>query len=208
MPTIVIAGKEYGSGSSRDWAAKGPNLLGVRAAIADSYERIHRSNLLMMGIAPLQFMPGENAESLGLTGREEFSVTGLEGGEADEVTVRADDKEFRARVRLDTPARARVLPPRRHPPVRAAAPAQRVTVDEGWGRVADAILASPVARAASDGQEPPELAPLLGKVRHHAYRIVDADVEGLDPDVVIEATLGAALAVALADRARALKAIQ
>jgi aconitate hydratase len=103
VPTIVIAGKEYGSGSSRDWAAKGPNLLGVRAAIADSYERIHRSNLLMMGIAPLQFMPGENAESLGLTGREEFSITGLEGGDADEVTVRADDKEFRARLRLDTP---------------------------------------------------------------------------------------------------------
>ena len=103
VPTIVIAGKEYGSGSSRDWAAKGPNLLGVRAAIADSYERIHRSNLLMMGIAPLQFMPGENAESLGLTGREEFSITGLEGGDADEVTVRADAKEFRARVRLDTP---------------------------------------------------------------------------------------------------------
>ena len=103
VPTIVIAGKEYGSGSSRDWAAKGPNLLGVRAAIADSYERIHRSNLLMMGIAPLQFMPGENAESLGLTGREEFSISGLAGGEADEVTVRTDDKEFRARLRLDTP---------------------------------------------------------------------------------------------------------
>jgi len=103
VPTIVIAGKEYGSGSSRDWAAKGPNLLGVRAAIADSYERIHRSNLLMMGIAPLQFMPGENAESLGLTGREEFSISGLEGGGADEVTVRADDKEFRVRLRLDTP---------------------------------------------------------------------------------------------------------
>jgi aconitate hydratase len=103
VPTIVIAGKEYGTGSSRDWAAKGPNLLGVRAAIADSYERIHRSNLLMMGIAPLQFMPGENAESLGLTGREEFSITGLAGGEADEVTVRADEKEFRARLRLDTP---------------------------------------------------------------------------------------------------------
>ena len=98
-----IAGKEYGSGSSRDWAAKGPNLLGVRAAIAESYERIHRSNLLMMGILPLQFMPGENRESLGLTGREEFAVEGLENGEADEVTVRADDREFRARVRLDTP---------------------------------------------------------------------------------------------------------
>jgi len=103
VPTIVLAGKEYGSGSSRDWAAKGPNLLGVRAAIADSYERIHRSNLLMMGILPLQFMPGENAESLELTGREEFSITGVDGGEAHEVTVRADAKEFRARVRLDTP---------------------------------------------------------------------------------------------------------
>jgi aconitate hydratase len=103
VPTIVLAGKEYGSGSSRDWAAKGPNLLGVRAAIAESYERIHRSNLLMMGILPLQFMAGESRESLGLTGQEEFSITGVENGEASEVTVRADDKEFRARVRLDTP---------------------------------------------------------------------------------------------------------
>jgi aconitate hydratase len=103
VPLVVLAGKEYGSGSSRDWAAKGPDLLGVRAAIAESYERIHRSNLLMCGIVPLQFMDGENRESLGLTGREEFSITGLENGEADEVKVRADEKEFRARVRLDTP---------------------------------------------------------------------------------------------------------
>src|SRR5206468_9157733 len=103
VPLVVLAGKEYGSGSSRDWAAKGPNLLGVRAVIAESYERIHRSNLLMMGLLPLQFMPGESRESLGLTGREEFSVVGVENGEANEVTVRADDKEFRARVRLDTP---------------------------------------------------------------------------------------------------------
>jgi aconitate hydratase len=103
VPTIVLAGKEYGAGSSRDWAAKGPNLLGVRAAIAESYERIHRSNLLMMGILPLQFMPGESRESLGLTGRETFSITGLENGEAHEVTVRADDTEFRATLRLDTP---------------------------------------------------------------------------------------------------------
>jgi aconitate hydratase A / 2-methylisocitrate dehydratase len=103
VPTIVLAGKEYGSGSSRDWAAKGPNLLGVRAAIAESYERIHRSNLLMMGILPLQFMPGESRETLGLTGRETFSITGLEDGEAREVTVRADDTEFRAILRLDTP---------------------------------------------------------------------------------------------------------
>jgi aconitate hydratase len=102
-PLIVIAGKEYGSGSSRDWAAKGPNLLGVRAVIAESYERIHRSNLLMMGILPLQFLDGETPATLGLTGREEFSVEGVDNGNADEVTVRADDKEFRARVRLDTP---------------------------------------------------------------------------------------------------------
>src|SRR5438128_9030082 len=101
-PLIVIAGKEYGSGSSRDWAAKGPKLLGVRAVIAESYERIHRSNLLMMGVLPLQFADGETRESLGLTGREEFSVEGIENGEAREVTVRADGKEFRVRVRLDT----------------------------------------------------------------------------------------------------------
>ena len=102
-PLIVLAGKEYGSGSSRDWAAKGPNLLGVRAVIAESYERIHRSNLLMMGILPLQFLPGDTRESLGLTGREEFSIVGVENGEASEVTVRADGTEFRARVRLETP---------------------------------------------------------------------------------------------------------
>jgi aconitate hydratase len=102
-PLVVLAGAEYGSGSSRDWAAKGPNLLGVRAVIAQSYERIHRSNLLMMGIVPLQFLPGESAASLGLTGRERFDVVGLENGEAREVTVRADGKEFRTRVRLDTP---------------------------------------------------------------------------------------------------------
>ena len=85
-PTIVLAGKEYGSGSSRDWAAKGPNLLGVRAVIAESYERIHRSNLLMMGILPLQYLPGESRESLGLSGREEFAVTGVQNGEARQVT--------------------------------------------------------------------------------------------------------------------------
>jgi len=103
VPQIVLAGKEYGTGSSRDWAAKGPNLLGVRAVIAQSYERIHRSNLLMMGVLPLQFVSGESAESLGLTGQEEFAIEGIENAEAREVTVRADGKEFRARVRLDTP---------------------------------------------------------------------------------------------------------
>ena len=102
-PLVVLAGKEYGSGSSRDWAAKGTNLLGVRAVIAESFERIHRSNLVGMGVLPLQFTDGENAESLGLTGEEEFSISGVDGGEAKEVTVRADDKEFKARVRIDTP---------------------------------------------------------------------------------------------------------
>ena len=102
-PLIVLAGKEYGSGSSRDWAAKGPQLLGVRAVIAESYERIHRSNLLMMGILPLQFHPGENLETLGLTGHETFAIEGVENAEAREVTVRADDKTFRATLRLDTP---------------------------------------------------------------------------------------------------------
>ena len=103
VPLVVLAGKEYGSGSSRDWAAKGPKLLGVHAVIAESYERIHRSNLLMLGVLPLQFLPGESRESLGLTGREEFAIEGLENAEADEVTVRADGTEFRATVRLDTP---------------------------------------------------------------------------------------------------------
>jgi aconitate hydratase len=109
VPTLVLAGKEYGSGSSRDWAAKGPNLLGVRAVIAESYERIHRSNLIGMGIVPLQYPDGENAESLGLTGRETFAVEGLENGEASEARVTATADEggepvaFTARVRLETP---------------------------------------------------------------------------------------------------------
>ena len=102
-PLVVLAGKEYGSGSSRDWAAKGTKLLGVRAVIAESFERIHRSNLVGMGVLPLQFPEGEDAESLGLSGEEEYSITGLEDGSAKEVTVKADDKEFKARVRIDTP---------------------------------------------------------------------------------------------------------
>jgi aconitate hydratase len=108
VPLVVLAGKEYGSGSSRDWAAKGPNLLGVRAVIAESFERIHRSNLVGMGILPLGFPPGEGAQSLGLTGRETFAVTGVENGEAREATVTATPEggepiEFTARIRLDTP---------------------------------------------------------------------------------------------------------
>jgi aconitate hydratase len=108
VPLVVLAGKEYGSGSSRDWAAKGTRLLGVRAVIAESYERIHRSNLIGMGVLPLQFAAGESAASLGLTGAESFDVGDLEDGEAKRVTVtaRADDggeKTFEATVRLDTP---------------------------------------------------------------------------------------------------------
>jgi len=107
VPLVVLAGKEYGSGSSRDWAAKGPRLLGVRAVIAESYERIHRSNLIGMGILPLQFRQGESLSSLGLTGHETFDVEGLEGTDADgfpsEVTVTADGRGFDAVVRIDTP---------------------------------------------------------------------------------------------------------
>jgi aconitate hydratase len=103
VPLVVLAGKEYGSGSSRDWAAKGTSLLGVKAVIAESYERIHRSNLVGMGVLPLQFPEGESAESLGLTGEEEFTITGHDEGGASEAIVRAGDVEFTARVRIDTP---------------------------------------------------------------------------------------------------------
>ena len=115
VPLVVIGGQEYGSGSSRDWAAKGTNLLGVRAVIAESFERIHRSNLIGMGVLPLQFREGENAESLGLTGEEVFEITGvaekLNAGEAPprEVTVKAGDKEFTALVRIDTPKEAQYM---------------------------------------------------------------------------------------------------
>jgi aconitate hydratase len=105
VPLIVLAGKEYGSGSSRDWAAKGTRLLGVRAVIAESFERIHRSNLVGMGVLPLQSSDGESVASLGLTGHEVFTVAGL--AEVDqiprELTVRADDREFGVTVRIDTP---------------------------------------------------------------------------------------------------------
>jgi aconitate hydratase len=108
VPLVVIAGKEYGSGSSRDWAAKGTKLLGVRAVIAESYERIHRSNLIGMGVLPLEFLPGESAAAHGLTGRETFDITGVDEGRSREATVtaRRDDGTtvaFKARVRIDTP---------------------------------------------------------------------------------------------------------
>ena len=111
VPLVILAGKEYGSGSSRDWAAKGPLLLGVRAVIAESYERIHRSNLVGMGILPLQFLPGETAESLGLTGEEIFEISGIRElvenfASGQRVKVRAGKKTFEAAVRIDTPQEA------------------------------------------------------------------------------------------------------
>ena len=117
IPLVVLAGKEYGSGSSRDWAAKGTALLGVRAVIAESYERIHRSNLIGMGVLPLQYRDGETAASLGLTGEEEFAVTGVtalnDGASPREVTVSATPThngrlpvDFSVRLRIDTPGEA------------------------------------------------------------------------------------------------------
>jgi aconitate hydratase len=104
-PLVVLAGKEYGSGSSRDWAAKGTRLLGVRAVIAQSFERIHRSNLVGMGVLPLQFSDGDSVESLGLTGQEEFSIAGIADAEElpRELTVKAGENEFKVTVRIDTP---------------------------------------------------------------------------------------------------------
>ncbi len=110
-PLVVLGGKEYGSGSSRDWAAKGTNLLGVKAVIAESFERIHRSNLVGMGVLPLMFPEGESADSLGLSGTEEFTITGFadtlnDGGLPTSVQVQAGDVRFEAKVRIDTPKEA------------------------------------------------------------------------------------------------------
>jgi aconitate hydratase len=100
---VVLSGKEYGSGSSRDWAAKGTALLGVRAVLAESFERIHRANLIDMGVLPLQYMDGESAAALGLTGREQFDLIGVDVAEpSSSVTVRADGRTFEAKVRIDT----------------------------------------------------------------------------------------------------------
>ena len=114
VPLVVLAGKEYGSGSSRDWAAKGTALLGVKAVIAESFERIHRSNLIGMGVLPLQFPAGENADSLGLAGTEVFTIAGIEelneGRTPKTVKVRTEKDgsvtEFDAVVRIDTPGEA------------------------------------------------------------------------------------------------------
>jgi aconitate hydratase len=107
-PLVILAGKEYGSGSSRDWAAKGTMLLGVKAVIAESFERIHRSNLIGMGVLPLQFLPGQNAQSLGLTGKERFDIEGGSDPKRKTVGVTATPDSgaairFEARVRIDTP---------------------------------------------------------------------------------------------------------
>ena len=114
VPLVVLAGKEYGSGSSRDWAAKGTRLLGIRAVIAESYERIHRSNLIGMGVVPLQYPDGESTDSLGLTGEEVFTIGDLKNGEAKTVTVTAEREgaepiAFEATVRLDTPNEVRYI---------------------------------------------------------------------------------------------------
>ena len=124
-PLCVIAGKEYGSGSSRDWAAKGPRLLGVRFVIAESYERIHRSNLVGMGILPLQFPDGESAESLGLTGEETFDLAPLEEGAKTLKVTHLGGQGVRGARPHRHAERVALLPPRRHPPLRAARAAAR-----------------------------------------------------------------------------------
>ena len=132
IPLIVIAGKEYGTGSSRDWAAKGTLLLGVKAVIAESYERIHRSNLVGMGVLPLQFLPGESAEALGLTGDETFAISRhrrrADAEEALTVTATSADgatTQFQAIARIDSPVEIELLPQRRHPADRAPPPHER-----------------------------------------------------------------------------------
>ena len=127
VPLLVIAGREYGSGSSRDWAAKGPTLLGVRAVIAESFERIHRSNLVGMGVLPLQFLPGESAASLGLTGRETYAIDGLADGPAPRhgwrstpARTTAPSARFEAIARLDGPIEVDYYRARRDPAGRPA----------------------------------------------------------------------------------------
>ena len=173
MPLIVLAGKEYGSGSSRDWAAKGTRLLGVRAVIAESFERIHRSNLVGMGVLPLQFADGESVESLGLTGREVFTIAGLAG--ADEIPRELTVHAGRQGVPRDRPDRhaqgAALLPPRRHPPVRAPR-AARIGPPRGFwrsGHVCVSLIATVVfsrPTRTSGGPERLELAARGAASRH------------------------------------------
>ena len=130
VPLVVFAGKEYGTGSSRDWAAKGTRLLGIRAVIAQSFERIHRSNLVGMGVLPLVFDEGQSWQSLGLTGKETVTIRGLAGLKprqkvAVEITGGDGTRDHRSAVPHRYRGGARLLPPRRHPAVRAAQPGER-----------------------------------------------------------------------------------
>ena len=145
-PLVVIGGKEYGSGSSRDWAAKGVNLLGVKAVIVESFERIHRSNLVGMGVLPLTFKDGQNRKSLQLDGSETIDLRGVAGGIAPGMDVactihRADGTtdEITLLVPDRHPRRGRLLPPRRHPALRAA-PAARAGRARGQRRLSGRLL--------------------------------------------------------------------
>ena len=136
VPLVVLGGKEYGSGSSRDWAAKGTNLLGVRAVIAESFERIHRSNLVGMGVLPLQFPEGESAESLGLTGEEEFAIAGvaepLNAGELPRDGRRSGPATCRSGARAHRHAQGGgLLPPRRDPAATCCASSRRPSRPRG-----------------------------------------------------------------------------
>ncbi len=151
VPLVVLAGKEYGSGSSRDWAAKGTKLLGVRAVIAESFERIHRSNLIGMGVLPLQFADGESAESLGLTGEETFDFGDLEDGKA-KIGHRHRHQRRRRRHRVHRhrpprhPQRGHLLPQRRHPPDRPPKPEVAVAASLDASQASVAAAPTPPAR--------------------------------------------------------------
>ena len=164
----MLGGKEYGSGSSRDWAAKGTSLLGVRAVIAESFERIHRSNLVGMGVLPLQFVDGQNAASLGLSGKEIFEITGfaapLNAGELPRhVTVNAGNTEFQALRAHRHAEGGGLLPPRRDPAVRAAPAAWRPSGSGGASWTARSARAGSVAAHADSRRSP-------GGVRQAARR--------------------------------------
>ena len=186
VPLVVLAGKEYGSGSSRDWAAKGTALLGVRAVIAESFERIHRSNLIGMGVLPLQLPDGETAQSLGLDGEETIDIGDLADGEAKSVTVTASREGSGAdrvrRVRAPRhPERGPLLPERRHPAPRAPRPA--LGLDQRLERQADRGL-TPGCAMSHDGLVPaggssfqilvPGQSRLRGRSRRHPSLATDA----------------------------------
>ena len=173
-PLVVLAGKEYGSGSSRDWAAKGTALLGVKAVIAESYERIHRSNLIGMGVLPLQYPEGETAESLGLTGEETFSftgVTGLNDGTTPRTVqgaaaTRTDRREFDAVRPHRHPRRGQLLPQRRDHAVRPAQPAQGLSRTQPDYRAVRGTCVSGCRHVAAQGHDGrPRTAPRRARAR-------------------------------------------